>query len=647
MLQSVDLSLVIESAPTAVVVVDGQGRIHLVNALMEELFGYSRQEILGQPVEILLPLQHRAAHPAMRQAFSECPRARAMGSGRDLRARRKDGTEFHVEVGLNPVHVQTGTFIIGAVVDITKRKEAEVQLKAARDQAEAAGRAKGDFLATMSHEIRTPMNGIIGMANMLLSTGLDNDQRDHASTILGSAQSLLTILNDVLDYSRIEAGRLDIDPREFDLLLVAEELVSLLSARAAEKGLELVLRYDPALPRRLVGDAGRIRQVMMNLVGNALKFTERGHVLLDIRGVEASNGDLQMEIVVEDSGIGIPMDKQAILFERFTQADSSTVRRFGGSGLGLAISKRLVELMGGSIGMVSRPGEGSRFSFSLTLPRGGTDGEACRLREKRILVVDRFKRSRDSLVDWLGAQTAGTDGFANGAAALRELSAAALSGNPYHAAIIGSELEDCRGAELARAFASLPELNGIRLIAWTSAGEHQPIETTRAAGFEYQIRRPCRYSSLPRLMEHGTQGARAQAASESTGGARVLLVEDNPVNQRVASYTLMKLGCAVDIASNGREAVERWERGLYDLILMDCQMPEMDGYEATQAIRLQEGSPAHGPKMHIPIVAITASAVPGEREQCHAAGMDDYITKPLVSSEIRASLERWVPSKRA
>ena len=365
---SLDLfRVVVESAPNAIVVADRAGEIKLLNALAERMFGYEREELQGQSIDILVPEHARHLHPSRREDYSHAPVAREMGGSRDLTARRKDGTEFPVEIGLSPAQTTDGLFIVAMITDITERKRLETALRKAREVAEEASRAKGSFLASMSHEIRTPMNGIIGMANLLAATELDEEQREYATTIVDSADCLLTILNDILDYSKIEAGRLLVESREFDLHSNLEGAVTLLAARAREKGLPLTLDYPAGLPRRFVGDGGRIRQILLNLLGNALKFTTQGGVAVSVQGKQRGQ-KWDVTVSVTDTGIGIAPARLAALFQEFVQADESTARKFGGTGLGLAISKRLTELMGGEIHAASEPGQGSRFWFTLPLP---------------------------------------------------------------------------------------------------------------------------------------------------------------------------------------------------------------------------------------------------------------------------------------
>jgi signal transduction histidine kinase/DNA-binding response OmpR family regulator len=503
------------------------------------------------------------------------------------------------------------------------------QLELASIQAETATRAKSEFLATMSHEIRTPLGGVIGIAGVLLDSPLRADQRAHVHTLRASARHLLLILDDILDFSKIEAGRLVLEEAAFEPRALAEEVIALLAETAHSKGLEIAAVIDPALPRRLVGDPGRLRQVLFNLVGNAVKFTTHGTVMMRLRTEPGDGeGDVILHATVTDTGIGIPADRISALFAPFVQVDAGTTRRFGGTGLGLAISKRLVALMGGGIEVESVVGQGSAFHFSVRVARcgEGAPAEPGALAGRRVLVASQRAASREALICAL--QAAGADAI--GVAGAEAAGAAITQG--VDVALIDAELP-AAAAVAAHAGAA----RSVALVTRVKPGAPGAFTTSVGLPVRAHLLSDCLVAVLTgRDPGPGPTGAEP-ARDPALIGTRVLVAEDNPVNLRVAVHLLQRLGCTVETAVTGGEAVAAVARGAVDLVLMDCQMPEMDGYQAAGVIRRVPGS-TH----RIPIIAVTASALPGERERCLAAGMDGYLAKPLVESTLAAALHRWL-----
>jgi PAS domain S-box-containing protein len=550
---------------------------------------------------------------------------------------------------------------------VVERERAEKNLAAARDQALESALAKSSFLASVSHEIRTPLNGVIGMAGILANTELSPEQREYTETIRSCADTLLGLINDILDFSKIEAGKLRIEAIPFDLETAAQEVMELLAVKASEKGLNLVLRYDPDAPNQLIGDPVRVRQVLTNLASNAIKFTNAGHVFVNIECERRDDGRAWIRFAVEDSGIGIPVDKQHDIFERFVQADASTTRKYGGSGLGLAISKQLVELMGGHIRLRSEPEKGSTFSFLVPMTLDLEKGQEPRLKTKnltnvRALIVGDNALNRRVLQELATRWNMPNEACASEAEALAALREAHGHGDPFQVAIVDLGITG-GGDVLGRAVKSDPDLRHTTLVLLTSSRQTRHARRAAEVGFVAQLTKPVRPSALMetlitawreaghgrkalRISRRETAGEAApntpRAGDAAVSGIRVLVVDDNLVNQKVAVLLLQRIGLRVDVAATGKEAVDMVQRVPYDVVFMDCQMPVMDGYEATRQIRRLEKSGEH-----LAIVAMTAHAMKGDREKCLEAGMDDYLTKPLNREILERALRARVPRPQA
>jgi two-component system, sensor histidine kinase and response regulator len=648
-----------ETMPTMVAIFQGTGHVY-VNPAAVAMMGYSREELL-----------HRSfmdyVHPDFRQVVLARSAARQRGedvtSRYEIKILTKQGKELWADFTAAVIQYDGKPAILGVGVDITERKEMETALRQAMEAAEAASRAKSTFLANMSHEIRTPMNAVLGMTDLVLDTDLTREQRQYLETARDSAESLLAIINDILDFSKIEAGKLDLEAAPFRIRDNVEDAIRSLAVRAHTQGIELACRFDPAIPEAVVGDRVRLRQILVNLVGNAVKFTPKGEVVMDVRSATRSDGRVTIEFRVVDTGIGIPPDKLVSIFSAFEQADGSMTRRYGGTGLGLAITSRLIQLMDGKIWVDSRLGEGSTFHFTASFgvadsqsaaKAGGA--EPVQVDGAKALIVDDNATNRrileETLRNW-GVRTACAAGAEEAFTILRE---AARRNEPFQIVLSDVNMPDVDGFALIERCRDDEALRASIFIMLTSATRTGDVTRCKQLGVAAELVKPVKQSELYDAIAESL-GVSIPAASLDSGAVtqdkipattakplQILLAEDSLANQKLAIGLLTKWGHKVTLATNGREAfATATSSELFDLVLMDVQMPEMDGFEATRQIREFERSAG---RPRLPIVAMTAHAMKGDRDRCFEAGMDAYISKPVRTAELSRTIAQFVPGQR-
>ncbi|MEZ2389449.1 response regulator [bacterium RCC_150] len=650
------LGAIVNSSADAIVGKTPGGVITSWNPGAARIYGYTASEAIGKHVSFLLPDHLVDEEKQLLAAVAADGQTRSFETERV----RSDGSVFPVSVTMSPIRGTGGIHGVATIArDITERRMAQSELVAAREAAEESSRLKSEFLATMSHEIRTPMNGVIGLTGLLLDTPLDEVQRQYAEGVRGAGEALLALINDILDFSKLEAGKVDLDPAPFDPRSLVEELAGLLAEAAQAKGLELIAYCRPEVPAMLVGDAGRIRQILLNLASNAVKFTPSGEVVISVKVLKRDATRVFARFEVRDTGIGIDPADHLRLFESFSQADASTTRRYGGTGLGLAISQRLTEAMDGTIGVDSSLGNGS--TFRVTLPLGVADdvdapnpASPDQLTGLRVLVVDDNATNRLVLESQLRGWHMETEAIGDARQALARCREEAAAGRPFDVAVLDMIMPHMTGLELARELSTDVVLASTRIIMLTSTMSVNKAELA-AAGVREWLTKPVRSSEFFDRLMRLVAGRPAATPSATPPAARVpiiaaapkekrpsrgliLVVEDNEVNQLVAQSMVAKLGYDVDLVADGTAAVAATAATQYLAVLMDCHMPIMDGFEATKAIRARQNG--HG---RLPVIAMTAGAMDEDRERCLAAGMDDYLTKPVDMAQLGRVLERWIP----
>jgi PAS domain S-box-containing protein len=642
--------------PAVAVIKDAEGRIVYINEPMARIYKIKLKDVVGKTSADWIPAE---IAERIRVRDQKALSTKSLVQSEEV-IPTPDGILHHWLSFRFPLEGPNGELLVGTVaVDISLRKKAEADLQEAKEMAESANRAKSEFLANMSHEIRTPLNGVVGMTELLLGTDLTSEQQEYLETVKLSADSLLTVINDILDFSKIEAGKIDFEMIDFDLRETMEMTMKTLAFRADEKGLELLCDIASEVPEAIRGDSTRLRQIVVNLIGNAIKFTDAGEIALIVSPVQGEGGDRLLHFTVSDTGIGIPADKRKAIFEPFTQADTSTTRKYGGTGLGLSISIRLVAMMAGKMWVESEPGAGTKFHFTVPLVpaaepvKKGNGAQFNLLRGVKVLLVDDNRTNRrilESMLKRCGMIPKSVEG---GAEAITELLRAFAAGEKYSLIVSDVLMPGMDGFAFVERVRQEPKLSAAKIMMLTSAGQRGDAARCDELGISAYAMKPVRQSELQNVIskllgEKETSAplitrysmANAQNAAASLN---ILVAEDNAVNQKLVSRLLEKRGHCVKVVANGREAVGALEQGTYDLVLMDMQMPEMDGFEATAELRKREKQSG----LHTPIVALTAHAMKGDRERCLAAGMDGYLSKPIRAQELYELLENYFALRAA
>lgn len=674
------LQAVLDTVLDGIITINDMGYIEAFNPAAEIIFGYKPEEVLGKNVKMLMPPSYQKEHDGYITNYKDTGKAKVIGIGREVTAQRKDGTQFPMELGISEMYLSGKRKFVGIVRDISERKATEdmmfeyakdleiktLEAETAKEKAFETTRIKSEFLANMSHEIRTPMNGIVGMTSLLLEDRLNEEQRERVRVIRSSGDALLNIINDILDLSKIESGKFIMENINFDLQLACMDILEILKAKAHEKGLEVILRYAPETPEHIIGDPGRLRQILMNLIGNGIKFTEQGSVMLNIEAQEITNKDVTLLFEVVDTGIGIPREKQGLVFESFSQADASTARKFGGTGLGLAISKKLVEIMGGQIGVSSVENQGTTFWFKIRTPIGVSKDpvlpKSFDLAGVPILVADAQKENRKIFKEYAESNKMLVTTCGTAEEALHELKNAADLKRPYPIVILSHQVPELDAYKLAQTIKSDDKFKDSNLIMVTLLGLPGEAKKAKEYGFSGYLVKPVPQKTLSKAMETILYArdkredlplvTRHTVVSQETSAkvaenknvhfnANILVAEDNRTNQLMITQMLEMMGCTLDIANNGQEAIDALEKNDYDIVLMDCMMPEMNGYEATEAIRDNEDEDEH-----MTIIALTANALPEDKKKCIDTGMDDYLTKPMQKSDLQKILTKWLPVEK-